>query len=109
ANFTSEAGSSDNSTQTLRNGDTVLVAQGYDTSKGTSGAVYQYKGGSDADDEDDISLYNENYKNTSNWTLVAAPDTLNLATQDYANSKLWELADGTITARVGAASLAASF
>jgi len=37
------------------------------------------------------------------------PDGRILAIEDYSESELWELADGTITARVGAASLAAGF
>jgi len=50
-------------------------------------------------------LAKRNYGDTNLWSLY----TIDFDTEDYSNTGQWELADGTITSRVGAASLAASF
>ncbi len=103
ADFSSAAGSVEEPEQELDNGDTVRVAPGH-LAGGTIGGVYIWKGG----DEEDVDLRQEHYGDTSRWTLVL-PDYRYLGAEDYSDTELWELADGTITARVGAASLAAGF
>jgi Ca2+-binding RTX toxin-like protein len=86
--------------QTLYEGDTV----------DRDGVVYQYVG-TDPDDEkesDDFNLSDATIYSGSAFQLVASPNQVNLATTDFTDTALWELADGTITARVAAASIAAS-
>jgi hypothetical protein len=102
ADFSSAAGTVADPEQELDNGDTVQVAFGH-TAGGIAGGIYRWNG----DDETKVDLRTQNYS-TGHWVPVS-PNTRNLGTEDYSDSEYWELADGTITARVGAASLAASF
>jgi hypothetical protein len=60
--------------------------------------VYRYTG-----DDDDVNLSQQTYGSLL-WEKIT-PDTRNLGIADYSDTRLWELADGNITARSLAASL----
>ncbi|MFA7063480.1 MAG: hypothetical protein WC132_05020, partial [Methanomethylophilus sp.] len=97
ADYVSSSSDGENE-QTVNEGDTVEH----------DGSVYQYVGGSESTkDSATIDLSTETYT-SDQWETIASPDTRNLSTEDYSDTSLWELADGTITARVAAASLAAA-
>jgi hypothetical protein len=86
-----------------REDDSVLLHTGNTVDNGTT--VYRYLG-----DQDSLYLGagGTNFADASLWEVVDL-DSRNLALEDYSDSKLWELADATIGARAGAASIGLSF
>ncbi|NBP88258.1 MAG: hypothetical protein EBU59_07080, partial [Planctomycetia bacterium] len=85
-----------------RYGTTVRVARGH-RHGGVVGGFYEWID-DDPGDSTDVDLWEENFADTSRWKRIY-PDLHTPAITDYSDTELWELADGTITARVGAAAL----
>ncbi len=78
----------------------LAIHEGNTVQAGNS--VYRYAG-----EDDDLNLGTQAYGG-SLWELIN-PDRRNLGITDYSDTRLWELADGTITSRAVAASIAAGF
>ncbi|MGD8418835.1 MAG: hypothetical protein PVJ78_00250, partial [Gammaproteobacteria bacterium] len=88
--------------QTIYEGNTVELADG---------RIFRYVG-TDADDtkeSGDFRLDQTSYTSANGWAQVTQPDLRDLSSENYADTSRWELADGSITARVAAASVAATF
>jgi hypothetical protein len=81
-------------TSMLREGNTVRTG---------ASSYFRYIG-----PEENLSLGQENYANNSRWQAFS-PNTYNLGAVDYSNTKLWEIADGSITATSIAASMSGAF
>ncbi|MFM8188319.1 MAG: hypothetical protein ACKN85_07560, partial [Pirellula sp.] len=81
-------------TSMLREGNTVRTG---------ASSYFRYIG-----PEENLSLGQENYANSSRWQAFS-PNTYNLGAVDYSNTKLWEIADGSITATSIAASMSGAF
>ena len=75
------------------------------------GTFYRYVGADPVNTRESatINLSTATFAGNSAWQAIASPNTRDLTQEDYSNTRLWELADGTITTHAVAASLAASF
>ncbi|MCH9717382.1 MAG: hypothetical protein K0U52_09910, partial [Gammaproteobacteria bacterium] len=90
-------------------GTTVLVSEGYDSLKGSAGTLYEWVGADGTVAGSATGrLTEQNYLDTALWRAVT-PDTRTLSTEDYSNSRLWELCDGSIIATAISASLSGAF
>jgi hypothetical protein len=98
--FTADYDITDASSQ--GNQSSVLLRAGNTVKQGLN-SYFRYKGS-----EGSIVLNNENFLDTARWESIS-PNTYDLGAIDYANTKLWEISDGSITSTSVAASLAASF
>ncbi|MCP4891449.1 MAG: hypothetical protein GY904_33260, partial [Planctomycetaceae bacterium] len=84
----------------------LLIRDGNTVAK--NGKVYRYLAVNPDNAEREIDLSTINFETNSDWTVFNG-DSRNLGSQDYSDTRLWELADGTITARAAAASISAAF
>ncbi|MCP4887379.1 MAG: hypothetical protein GY904_12290, partial [Planctomycetaceae bacterium] len=84
----------------------LLIRDGNTVAK--NGNVYRYLAVNPDNAEREIDLSTIDFETNSDWTVFNG-DSRNLGEQDYSDTRLWELADGTITARAAAASISAAF
>jgi len=72
----------DDGYKSLNEDDLVMVSDGYDNTKGEASAIYRYVGSSD-----NVNLGSQDYNNTALWESVGSGK---LSMQDYGNTDLWQ-------------------